>query len=113
VCEGPLTDYTGELQGTAFLRLTDRAVGPTATQPGTLDRFAFPFSIPCTPTADPAVGSDCNVTTSLNAILPTVVRESKRAMWQLGRIEVWDGGADGDADTDDNTVFAVQGVFVP
>ena len=34
-------------------------------------------------------------------------------MWELGAVEVYDGGPDGDAETADNTVFAVQGVFVP
>ena len=40
--------------------------------------------------------------------------ESKRAIWQLAQIEVYDGGADGDGDTTgDNTLFAVQGLFAP
>ena len=36
-----------------------------------------------------------------------------RAIWQLGQIDVLDGGPDGVASTNDNTVFARQGVFVP
>ena len=40
--------------------------------------------------------------------------EGKRALWQLGAIEVLDGGSDGDADTPGgNTVFLRQGFFVP
>ncbi len=39
--------------------------------------------------------------------------EGKRAIWELGQIEVSDGGSDGLASTEDNTVFARQGVFVP
>ena len=40
--------------------------------------------------------------------------ESKRASWQLGQVQVFDGGPDDDADTvPGNTLFAVQGVFVP
>ena len=34
-------------------------------------------------------------------------------MWELGQVQVADGGADGDAATEPNTIFAVQGVFVP
>jgi hypothetical protein len=34
-------------------------------------------------------------------------------MWQLGDLEVLDGGPDGDVDTADNTVFLRQGIFVP
>jgi hypothetical protein len=41
------------------------------------------------------------------------VSEGKRAIWELGQIEVFDGGSDGLTSTGDNTVFARQGVFVP
>ena len=40
--------------------------------------------------------------------------EGKRAIWQLGQVQVFDGGPDGTAATPSgNTLFAVQGVFVP
>jgi hypothetical protein len=43
-----------------------------------------------------------------------VITEGKRAVWELGQVRVFDGGADSDASTAaDNTLFAVQGVFVP
>ena len=78
--------------------------------------------MPCTETADPAIGSTCAVTTSANTLVPQsiprpspdFVSEGRRAIWQLGQISVWDGGEDGFIEsTDDNTVLAVQGVFVP
>ena len=35
-------------------------------------------------------------------------------LWELGEIDVFDGGADGQAETTgDNTLFERQGVFVP
>ncbi len=34
-------------------------------------------------------------------------------IWQLGDVEVYDGGADGDVDTTPNTLFMRQGVFAP
>jgi hypothetical protein len=38
----------------------------------------------------------------------------KRAVWTLGKVEVYDGGSDGDADTaGDDTLFMEQGLFVP
>jgi hypothetical protein len=41
-------------------------------------------------------------------------REGNRTVWELGRVEVRDGGPDGDVDTPgDNTPFARQGVFIP
>ena len=40
--------------------------------------------------------------------------EGRRAIWQLGRVEVYDGGPDGDANTPaGDTLFATQGVFIP
>ena len=45
--------------------------------------------------------------------MPGVVKEGKRSIWELAQIKVFDGGADGDADTADNTLFAVQGAFAP
>jgi hypothetical protein len=41
------------------------------------------------------------------------VQEGRRAIWELGQGRVFDGGADGDPATNDNTLFAVGGVFVP
>jgi hypothetical protein len=32
---------------------------------------------------------------------------------ELGTIQVFDGGPDGDADTPGDSLFATQGVFVP
>jgi len=39
--------------------------------------------------------------------------EKHERHWQLGQIEVLDGGPDGVVATNDNTVFMRQGVFVP
>ena len=41
------------------------------------------------------------------------VKETMRTIWQLGQVRVNDGGADGLVSTTPNTLFAVQGVFVP
>jgi hypothetical protein len=45
--------------------------------------------------------------------MPGLADEGARAVWQLGAIEVLDGGADGDVSTPENTVFATSGIFVP
>jgi hypothetical protein len=42
------------------------------------------------------------------------VNDGDRTSWEFSRLQVWDGGADGDWSTKvDNTLFAVQGLFVP
>ena len=69
--------------------------------------------MPCTATADPSVGSECAVATSFDAIAPGSVPEGRRSIWQLGQVEVNDGGDDGIVATPGNTLFERQGVFVP
>lgn len=110
-----LTDYAGELQARLPIRITDLdnpppsgGSGAATTQDGT-----FAFTVPCVPTADPATGSTCSVSTTADAVTPGVIEESQRAVWQLGQIDVLDGGSDGVASTTGNTVFARQGVFAP
>ena len=59
------------------------------------------------------MGSTCAVSTTVDAVVPGAAREGERAIWALDRVQVLDGGADGIASTSPNTLFAVQGVFVP
>jgi hypothetical protein len=108
-----LLDYAGELQADASVRLTDRYNGSSPIDPGTLSEVSFPFAIPCTATGDTNIGSTCSVTTTADTVVPGVIREGARAIWQLGQVEVRDGGADGQVATGPNTVFAKQGIFIP
>jgi uncharacterized repeat protein (TIGR01451 family) len=109
-----LVDYTGELQARIVLRLTDRKNGVTKNDTATMSDTPYAFTVPCTATGGTAnVGSTCSLNTTADALLPNTVTEGKRAIWQLGEILVLDGGPDGDAETDDNTVFLRQGIFVP
>jgi WD40 repeat protein len=110
---GALSDYPGELEASSSIRVTDRLNGHTQDRPGTFDHFQFPVTVPCETTADPGVGATCSVTTTFNTLLPGVAQARKRAIWQLGQVQVRDGGEDGLASTDDYTTLAVQGVFVP
>lgn len=45
--------------------------------------------------------------------MPGVVKETRRSIWMMGQVQVFDGGADGVVSTSPNTLFAKQGVFVP
>jgi Tol biopolymer transport system component len=109
-----LSDYTGEVQLSVPVQITDRhnENGVNLNGPGT-SHAELKFTIPCTATAE-SIGASCSVATSVNAVYPGAVIETKRAVWQFEQIRVFDGGADGDAETaGDNTLFATQGVFVP
>jgi uncharacterized repeat protein (TIGR01451 family) len=111
-----LADYTGTLQGNAQVRVTDRnnAVTPGGgTDAATMIDIPFPFNFACATTPDPAVGSTCTVNSSYNAIVPGAVSQLNRAVVGIDQFQVIDGGADGDVFTTPNTLFAVQGIFVP
>ena len=112
-----LTDFQGQLQVTVSLRLTDRDNGvstPGGVDAATLVDSPFSFTLPCAGTADGTVGATCSIATTAEALAPGMVTEGKRAIWQLGQVQVTDGGEDGIAATAaDNTLFAKQGVFVP
>ena len=109
-------DYTGELEGTAQIRISDHfnAVAPGGgTDPATVIDIPFPVVTPCAATASTAVGSTCAITTSANAVVPGAVKDGKRAIVEIGQLQVFDGGTDGVAATDPNTLFSVQGIFIP
>jgi hypothetical protein len=105
------SDYAGELGLVAVLRITDKESPPFST---TMSDRPLTIATPCTPTSDPAAGSTCDVATTADTVIPGAVREGARAIWQLTRIAVQDGGQDGvGTTTGDNTDFLKQGVFVP
>ena len=110
---GTLTDYSGELLGRVTRRITDRYNGASLTEAATTVDIPLEVDVPCSATAGSTVGASCTVATSLDAVLPGSIREGSRAIVQLDRVQLFDGGADGDADTADNTLFATQGVFIP
>ena len=98
-----------------FLRITDKDNTPHPGGPGaaTVEDFDMRFAVPCTGTASTSAGSICSITTSADTLMPGAVKEGKRAVWELDRVHVRDGGPDGDADTTGNRVFLRPGVFVP
>ena len=59
--------------------------------------------MPCAATSDPAIGGTCDLNTTLNSIVPVRSTAGNRAIWQLGQIDVSDGGADGLVATGPNT----------
>jgi predicted acyl esterase len=113
VRQSDLSDYTGELQVRSSARITDRANGDGAPEPATVQDMPLPVTAPCAATASAQEGATCSVSTSFDAIAPGSVPEGQRSIWQLGQVEVLDGGPDGLASTTPNGVFARQGLFAP
>ena len=93
-----LADYTGEIQVRASLRITDRrnANAPAGgMEPATVTDIPLNVTTPCAATADPNTGSTCAVTTSIDAIAASTIRERERTIWQLGSIEVYECSSTG------------------
>jgi sugar lactone lactonase YvrE len=112
---GGVSDYAGELGLSVPLRITDHLNGIAGNGPATGLDTGLTATVGCaaTPT-DATIGSTCSLTTTLDTLVPGMVAEGARSVWELGQVSVTDGGPDGDADTQSgNTVFARQGVFVP
>jgi Tol biopolymer transport system component len=111
-----LNDYAGELRMQALVRATDKQNTPHPGGPGpaTIQDLTFGPSIPCAATASTTIGSTCSLSTTVNALIPGLVVAGARSNWEFGRVALYDGGTDGDGDTQgDNTLFATQGLFVP
>ena len=111
-------DYTGELTPNAALRLTDNFNGVAAgggTHNATVQDYLLEggIQVPCTSTASMSVGSTCALATTFDAIAGGTVLDGKRAITQIGQLELLDGGADGEASTTPNSRFMVQGLLVP
>jgi hypothetical protein len=95
------------------LRISDFLNGPNLQDAGTVQDLEFPVPVECTPTADSAVGSSCNVATSANAVQFGSVQGGNATMMQLFRVRVNDSWANGTIGDSDDRAFGQQGIFVP
>jgi hypothetical protein len=112
--QGTLDDYTGELSVQNSVQITDGQSGPAQDEPATVQPFEFKFAVPCAATASTTEGGRCALSSTFDALMPGAVVAQKRAIWELGTVQVFDGGPDGQASTTaGNTLFERQGVFIP
>jgi hypothetical protein len=73
----------------------------------------FPVNGSCANTTGTTIGGLCTVNTTANTVVPGSVKDNQRGVVEIGQLQVSDGGADGAVATADNTLFAVQGIFIP
>jgi hypothetical protein len=108
-------DYSGELQGSTTLRISDHYNGPSLNEAATVTDLPLAVNVSCASTTSTTIGGTCSVDTSANAVQPGAIPDGgvSRAVVELAQIKVADGGQDGQAATADNTPFAIEGVFVP
>ena len=95
--------YTGQIQLNTTVRITDRY---NVMDQATAQDVPFNVAANCT-------NGTCSFATSFDAATAGVIKEAKRSNWQLGQVKVFDGGADDNVSTAGNTLFEVQGYFVP
>jgi hypothetical protein len=109
-------DYTGQLEGTSTIRMTDHfnAVSPGGgNDPATVVDIPFPFSMECANTADPSIGGQCTVPIAAGCPPNCGPRDGDRTLVEITQLQIRDGGADGVNSTSPNTLFMVQGIFIP
>jgi hypothetical protein len=109
--DGP--DYSGQLQGNATIRISDHYNGPALNEAATVVDIPFPVNAQCANTTSTSVGGTCTVNTTANTVVPGSVKDTQRAVVEVGQLQINDGGADGQVSTADNTLFEVQGIFIP
>jgi len=116
VCDSPNAadgpDYSGEVQATAAIRMSDHdSSGGEAT---TLIDIPFPLrAVECANTSSTSEGAICTVTTTANAVVAGVLKPGKRTIWEVGQVVLYDGGAGGDIQTPDGGPLVKEGVFAP
>jgi hypothetical protein len=109
-------DYSGQIQSNATIRISDHYNGPSLTEAATVQDIPFPVNASCASTSDTSIGGTCSVTACATCIGPPRGDiGGQRSVVEITQIQVVDGGADGNISTQpqNNTLFAVQGVFIP
>lgn len=114
-------DYVGKVSVRQTMVVTDQSNSGEAPEPGSTVPFTFEYPVDCVSTLSTTIGSQCDLNTTANAILPNMVVEGRRAMWNIGQVEIRDAGPNGTGYANcpptcgdgDETTYLRQGVFVP
>ena len=115
------SDYSGSVVLSSTIRTTDRAAGFGGVE-GTRTDVRLDIPLSCVPTAAAPRGSDCGLTTTLDALVPAMIPEGKRSILATPTFSLLDSGLDGDISasacpptcgTGDEEIFLEQGTFTP
>jgi hypothetical protein len=87
-------DYVGKVILQSDVRMTDRSNDVGAGGSGTAVDTPFSIPVDCLANAG-ANGSNCNLTTTLDTIVPNFARELKRSVISLGAVRLLDAGPNG------------------
>jgi hypothetical protein len=109
--DGP--DYSGQIQGNATIRISDHYNGPNLNEAATVVDIPFPVNGQCANNTATNTGGVCTVNTTANAVVSGSVKDTQRGVIEISQLQISDGGADGQVASPDNTLFEVQGIFIP
>ena len=110
-----LDDFVGGLNVQIGFRITDQinSVGGMTNVHATVIDFPVDAPVSCNAVTGGPPGGQCLATTTMNAIIPGSVPAGTRAVWEISRLVVQDGGSDGNPATTPNDTFLVRGLFQP
>jgi hypothetical protein len=108
-----LTDYVGRVTMRTSVKITDNSNAVETPEPATVQTINYSAPVDCVSTVDTSIGSTCTASTTADALVPGTVIEGRRAIWELGQIEVKDAGPNAIAGDGDDATFLRQGIFVP
>jgi hypothetical protein len=115
------TDYVGRVLARVPVQITDRNNAAETPETATVQTFQLGIPVDCVATSLTSVGSDCNLTTTVNAQIPGAIVDGMRSIWEFGQVEIRDAGPNGTGygscpptcGDGDEATFMRQGVFVP
>jgi hypothetical protein len=118
------SDYPDKLIFRTRMRITDNDSGPIGETIATVQDFDFSVPVTCVTTPTSVMGSNCNVNTTADTLVPNFTHERGRAVVATSAIELLDLGPDGSSTppsgacpptcgSGDESVFVRQGVFTP
>jgi hypothetical protein len=115
------SDYTGKVLVTSDLTITDNNNAAETPESGTVQTIKLEWPVQCVATTSTSIGGQCDLNTTVDALVPGAVLETKRSIWALGEVTVQDAGVNGTGYAScpptcgdgDETTYLRQGVFVP
>jgi len=134
-CAAVGADYTGTMLVESDIRITDHSNGlpPTVCTNGagnspcgtaTMTDITFTIPVPCVDNGG-ANGANCNISSTIDTLVPTAVKEFQRGVISVFGVRAKDQGPDGSfspgggatcppiCGSGDETTYADQGLFIP
>jgi hypothetical protein len=112
IWRSPYNDAVGTLVVHTDLRVTDTFnAGGGSDGSATVVGHRLYAGAPCVETAGPE-GATCSLDTSADALVPGIVREGRKAVWEIGEVRAYHSFGD-DPHVFNPLVSFAQGIFIP